>query len=212
MAYINKKSITLLIGGLVFTFLCLPAFIESLNKAYYQRSIGGTAYGIPLEPCSGGILNKSIKSLNIEKNIEGKSEVHGSIDGSFALGFGSVGGSIEGSGYTKNIMLYYYYGINPDGSYKLDSVPADKTTIYEDANETPYLEWVGMNDNRTATREVAFLPQQPSQDQIKKLNQTACVPASEYIAKIQNRTLKSGEYYLHIPAGSIKTEYNPNLR
>ena len=120
----------------------------------------------------GSIVPPSYETEPSSKTSIASLETLSDVEGSFILGTGGI----------ESDLFYYYYEILPDGSYKLDSIPADDAVIKE------------------------FKPVSSVSPKIETYNrvtwQVWLIPVLEH----------DNIYVIYIPEGSVITKYNPMVR
>lgn len=125
----------------------------------------------------------TIISLGKDSVLQGSSNTSGKLGGAFFLGIGGLGGSINSNGELSEQRQYFFYKEVGPAQYKLQTSPADTTTIHEDQ------------------RNKAFI----IQNHTSKVNEVSWPDGStSYACEISHTGTE-----IHLPTGNIIRQFSP---
>lgn len=175
--------------------------------------------------CTYRVVGTNIYSLERNNEIYGKGEgkISGSMGGGFFLGFGSIGGSMQGQSSLEigEKTKYYFYYETEDGGLVLDQV-SGTTPIYErDDVEPKLLEVIWFGDYDCKQKYIEKLEKNRFCQRYFSLNQLGgywkdCASLPTISGELYTLTnpypinLSLGEIKLIVPKGTIKIEYGVN--
>jgi hypothetical protein len=115
-----------------------------------------------------------------------------SISGDFILGRGSI----------ESTPVYYCYIQNNDGGYRLITINARNSVIYENETSSPYVTANYYVPPPSSSRQVDYIPEN------ENIGDNLYVMVNPSDKNMYNYAL-IGSVSIHIPANSIERAYNP---